>query len=609
MNSKFCGFCYPLSEIFSSRFEFHIPPFQRPYIWSKKQVKDLFEDLYDAFTYRKKDSYFLGSIILLQNLPNPRVEIIDGQQRLITLTILLATLASKLNQERRDMIRHYIIEQGNQIEGIMPNSRISLRNSDNDFFRTYVQDFNIDELISLNVNDITNITQKQIFVNSKVLLELINIHFDRNSEIVFNFVKYLMRQCTMMAICTSSKHIAPCVFEGTNSRGINAMHVTESLKEEMLKRTTNENRSVYEHRLNVITNQLDTDGFCNLLFCIVRICEGNTSTNVYRPDRQQKIIENEFIAKVLNGLYNCDDFIQNVLEPYAHVYSVINATKDYSVSDSVMEPAMTYSTSSQNVQNLRTANNWLFNHGSDDATNIRSLIWWLHHTNCTDWIPVALYFLTYYGHDPKISLTFFTKLERLAAYSLITNKDEIWIRNKFSAILDTFLKLPDNAKNPQLDEISEFELTTDDKLCFFNTIGKDVYNLPNKDGRNYLIYRLDSFMNDRGEAYFHKNITIEHVLPQTVNSYWIHKWPDKQLRKSWVNRIGNLILLDKDRNVEAGNSSFEEKKELYSKPKWGPMFALTQDIMPEQEWTADIVKKRQTKLKNTLKENWDIDDE
>lgn len=94
MSNKITGKEYPLSKIFSSDFEYHIPAYQRPYAWGVEQTETLFDDLYDFFQTEKEDSYFLGSIVLIKEDEKPYASVIDGQQRLTTLSILLAVLAS-----------------------------------------------------------------------------------------------------------------------------------------------------------------------------------------------------------------------------------------------------------------------------------------------------------------------------------------------------------------------------------------------------------------------------------------------------------------------------------------------------------------------------------
>ena len=72
--------------------EFLIPDYQRPYSWGKDECETLWEDLknftVDADSFdSKNDEYFLGTIVTFKNEYN-QYEVIDGQQRLVTLMLL-----------------------------------------------------------------------------------------------------------------------------------------------------------------------------------------------------------------------------------------------------------------------------------------------------------------------------------------------------------------------------------------------------------------------------------------------------------------------------------------------------------------------------------------
>lgn len=98
MTKKISGAEYPLAKIFSSDFDYIIPPYQRPYAWTPTQAGELFSDLYDFYTKEKDDTYFLGSIVLIKEEGKPQAEVIDGQQRLTTLTLLLAALTHRATE-------------------------------------------------------------------------------------------------------------------------------------------------------------------------------------------------------------------------------------------------------------------------------------------------------------------------------------------------------------------------------------------------------------------------------------------------------------------------------------------------------------------------------
>ena len=99
MSNRITGKEYALKDIFSQQFDYHIPPYQRPYAWTEEECETLFDDLYDFFLTEKTDNYFLGSIVLKKEEDKPSADVIDGQQRLTTLTFQPLLLASQETQE------------------------------------------------------------------------------------------------------------------------------------------------------------------------------------------------------------------------------------------------------------------------------------------------------------------------------------------------------------------------------------------------------------------------------------------------------------------------------------------------------------------------------
>lgn len=80
-------------DMFNGKNQYIIPPYQRAYSWTETECKELFDDLKNAyFSHLKsdstKDGYFLGNIVIARSLEDRnRLEIIDGQQRVTTLTL------------------------------------------------------------------------------------------------------------------------------------------------------------------------------------------------------------------------------------------------------------------------------------------------------------------------------------------------------------------------------------------------------------------------------------------------------------------------------------------------------------------------------------------
>lgn len=79
-----------------------IPSYQRGYKWSSEDngaVTKLLSDLNNAFTSHKKSEYYLQYITVKQNKKKKALEVIDGQQRLTTLSILLSILSMKMDRD------------------------------------------------------------------------------------------------------------------------------------------------------------------------------------------------------------------------------------------------------------------------------------------------------------------------------------------------------------------------------------------------------------------------------------------------------------------------------------------------------------------------------
>jgi uncharacterized protein with ParB-like and HNH nuclease domain len=167
MSKKISGAEYPLSKIFSSEFEYVIPPYQRPYAWTVDQASELFDDLKAFYDAEIEEGYFLGSIVLIKSEEKPLADVIDGQQRLTTLTILLAAMACAHDEANKGELKDYIVEPGKKVEKIEPKPRLSLRERDKLFFKKYIQEFALDKLVALDESALENEAQANILRNCK----------------------------------------------------------------------------------------------------------------------------------------------------------------------------------------------------------------------------------------------------------------------------------------------------------------------------------------------------------------------------------------------------------------------------------------------------------
>jgi uncharacterized protein with ParB-like and HNH nuclease domain len=112
---------YAIGKIFSDDFEFTIPGYQRPYSWDTEKAEALLNDLLSASGGENKkiediEPYFLGCIVLIKGKSRD-AEVVDGQQRLTTLTILLAALRASIPNKIAEYIVELIYQKGNPLYG------------------------------------------------------------------------------------------------------------------------------------------------------------------------------------------------------------------------------------------------------------------------------------------------------------------------------------------------------------------------------------------------------------------------------------------------------------------------------------------------------------
>ena len=80
-----------IAEIFDANSRYVIPLYQRNYAWGEDQIEALFQDIYEAWNSNPKGNYYIGSLVVLKRR-NGDYEVIDGQQRLTTLSLLTKML-------------------------------------------------------------------------------------------------------------------------------------------------------------------------------------------------------------------------------------------------------------------------------------------------------------------------------------------------------------------------------------------------------------------------------------------------------------------------------------------------------------------------------------
>jgi hypothetical protein len=561
MSKQISGAEYPLSKIFSSDFDYIIPSYQRPYAWTTEQASDLFDDLYDFFCSEQEDSYFLGSIVLIKEENKPRAEVIDGQQRLTTLTILLAALASKLSGDLKKDFESYIREPGRPSQNLQPKPRLTLRERDKDFFAQYVQGLDFDGLFALDPAQLSNESQRNIQQNSRFLLDHLTKNFQNNEDDLRKFGSFIVQRCFLVVVSTPNQKSAFRVFSVMNNRGLDLL-TSDIIKADAIGKIIQEQQEEYTNRWEEIEVQTGRDGFNELLMFIRMI---------YAKEKTKGALFEEFNKHVLTRIQNTKQLIEDVIEPYAEAYLIVKGCK-YEATEC--------------------------------SQDVNSYLNWLNRIDNSDWIPPAIQFLLKRNNEPKYVRWFFGKLERLAAYLHICAKNVNQRIERYAEVLNELGEEEHSLNSP----LKSIELKENEIRAMLEAISGKVYELSPR-RRNYLILRLDSFLSDGAATYDPNILTIEHVLPQTVKegSPWLEDWPDEVVRNEWVHRIANLVPLTQKRNSKAQNFSFDKKKKAYFGGRSNvSSYALTTQVLHIDRWTPEVIRKRQQELVDVISKGWSL---
>lgn len=218
------------SIIRSSRFL--IPIYQRPYSWTDAQIEDLYRDVADAIASPAQD-YFLGTIVTTRNEDN-RLTIIDGQQRLVTASVLIASIRDYFmldgqTERAQDIEREYLFKRDIRTQELTPH--ILLTAEDRDFF---VQ---------------TVAMAPPLFPASRSTMPAspAQVRLQRATEIAGTFIKSLARttqkgddrlldlidflteKAKLVSVSVGSESSAFVIFEVLNDRGLD-LSITDLLK-------------------------------------------------------------------------------------------------------------------------------------------------------------------------------------------------------------------------------------------------------------------------------------------------------------------------------------------------------------------------------------------
>lgn len=197
-----------VKDIFDGSNYYLVPGYQRAYSWEDEQVEELWDDLFSAFQ-EQNVSYFLGPVILTRSSEDDRYyEIIDGQQRLTTLTILFCVLRDRYFQnENKILNRIKSLEEG----------RYRLRLITQMHYQSQFEDEILNGVKFPNAKSKT-LGQNKFLNTASILAGRLQQVADK--QVVEKFLDFVLNRVIMITITCSSLSSAIRLFQGHQHSGI-----------------------------------------------------------------------------------------------------------------------------------------------------------------------------------------------------------------------------------------------------------------------------------------------------------------------------------------------------------------------------------------------------
>ena len=582
-------------QLFSTKNEqFFIPAYQRRYAWGDRQVIELFEDIN---LLDKSDAHFLGTILLLTESHKADIntlELVDGQQRIISLSLLFKAIKDRFIELKKEEIakeiENYVFCQGlNRTK----QNKIVLGDLDEpDYHRVLEME---------NPNEIKN--KNLLNAYDKFKEKLKNYSFEKLNEFYFK----LINNTIVVRLDTEKAKDAYKLFETINNRGLR-LSPTDIIKNFLLGHASmideNTLNKVRQNWKDLIVNldDIETDDFFRqfisgifsrkvtfkkLIFEFKSYYLSKVKEAEILPDYKSLPQFQEYVGDEEN---NDEDESEKIV-----TYKKIPEKDKSSIidfSNFLKELSLIYSKIIKRTFDNQKINRHLYN--LERIESKPAYIFLLY-----------LFFVHKDVEDNK-------KIEILKLIEIFMLRRHIC--EERTAILDDIfskLKVKDeNIVSQVKEELSKY--LPDDKK-FEENFAKHNF----KGKKNRAKYVLEQFeynlIVDQREYIINSgnDVHLEHIIPQTIETKrakkeygdWVTYIGKDAVSKykEYIDRIGNYTLLGQSLNIRAKNNPFLAKKKEYKKSN----IKLTQQIAEKfSSFKFKEVNKRSKNFASTALKIW-----
>lgn len=543
---------------------YQIPRYQRPYSWGDDQLEKLWEDLIEA---KENDpNYFLGSVITAKPEDSTSyLDIVDGQQRLTTLTILLCVyrdLFPQINQNILDLdpfaIDNKVIDSSIKFNDRFERLRLRTHSNHQSDFEKIVLNNNTTLAKKPTKKDLKKEEPKYKFLNTA------NFFTNKLNEIgedaAGGILNYLFNNVKIIRIDCHSVAFAIKLFQVLNDRGLDLSN-SDLIKSFLIGQI----QKKYENDLEL--KRQKEDQFMDDW----KVCENYS--NDTETSLNDLFVMYEYYLLAQNpkrSLY--DELVEEFKEkdPNKIIAEIRNFIESYKIEIYQKDDKLIYS-----FFYITWGMYW------------RAILLTALKEKYPDYLAFSKIFRRYYYLN-WIAGNTLTKIKQ-TSFNLIK-----WIKEKKSI---EFIK-------------NELEHSADETIRrAIENLKGDIYNEKWCKPLLFLIeYQQTDDTNLNFLAMWDRNIQVEHILPRAYasNIDWKNKFEFNDETESWINSGANLTLLSGTKNLQASNYGFDKKintyngKGFYSEENDGiTSFRITQKIVDDytgnkynKEWNLLSIKDR-----------------
>ncbi len=544
---------------------YRVPKYQRDYSWGEEQWEDLWNDVQEL-RGAPEQRHYMGALVV-EAKSDREFLIIDGQQRLATLSVLalavierLQSLASagveaEASRERATALRNRFIGEKDPAS-LVERSKLSLNETDDAFYQDY--------LVQLRVP----LNPRRLPRSNRLLWECFQYFRKRLTEtpefaskgaaLAELLSETVARQLVFILITVEDELDAYTVFETLNARGLE-LSTTDLLKNFLFSRVkVSADLDALQRRWRALIAMVRQEQFPILLRYHL-LCERPW----IRGEQLFKLIRNEVRspAEVFA--------LMDALERRAELFVALSDPNDSFWAE---KPACIPFVRELNLFRARQMTPLLFatweRFSPDNFTRMLKLV-----------SVLTFRYSVVSGLNPNALETAYHQAARAVLEGRAGTPAEVFAHLK-SIYVDDIKFGEDFAR-----------LTVD-------TSGQ------RKKLAKYILARLESDRSGRACDPETDPGTIEHILPENPSDAWAGMFPNESW-EDFVYRLGNLTLLELPANRDVGNADYAKKLAAYG----GSRYAITRAI-PEiapQEWTPALLDKRQRQLADRAVHLWRAD--